>query len=90
MFKNRYLGFIFLAVILFVKCEPNLEKDISNIEPSVYLRADELISGLQDDEDFHKEEVVLVTGYLVETNTKNNKFNILIKSGTNQKPLHNL
>lgn len=84
MFKNQYLGFIFLVVIFFIGCEPGLEKDISSIEPSVYLSAEELISGLQGDQDFYKEEVVLVTGYLVETNTKNNKFNILIKSGTNQ------
>lgn len=84
MFKKRHFGFIFLAVSLFLSCISGVDTDVTNQEPAANLSAEELIFELQKDEGFYSEEVVRVTGYLVETNTKNNKFNILIRSSTNQ------
>jgi hypothetical protein len=61
-----------------------LNKDVSAIKPVAHLKADELIFELKKNENFFKDEVLSVQGFLFETNTKNGNFNILIKGDSNQ------
>ncbi|WP_343488324.1 hypothetical protein [Allomuricauda sp. d1] len=54
------------------------------VAPIAFYSADELINDLKNDESFPKEGVVSVKGFIKETNTKNGKFNILIRGNTNR------
>ncbi len=77
---------IFLLFVLFFQfsCEDVLNRDVSEIEPTASLKADELIFELKRDENFLKNEILSVQGLLLETNKKNGNFNILIKGDTTQ------
>ena len=63
-------------------CADILRDDISTMESVAHLSADELISGLEANENFYKEEILSVKGALVEVNTKNDHVNFLIKGNT--------
>lgn len=54
------------------------------MDPTAELSADELIVGLEEDENFYREEILSVTGSLVEVNTKNGNVNFLMRGNTNQ------
>lgn len=80
---KNIIVFLFLTLFL-ICCESLLERDISMIEPVAFYKADMLIDDLKNEKNFPREQVVKVEGLIKETNTKNGKFNILIKGYTNQ------
>ncbi len=75
------LPLLFLALSL-NSCGDILRDDISAMESVAQLSADELILALEENEDFHREEILSVKGALVEINTKNDNINFLIKGNT--------
>ena len=79
-FTKRLL--LLLLALILVCCGDILKDDISSMESVAQLSADELLLGLEGNEDFFKEEIISVTGLLVEINTKNDHINILIKGNT--------
>ena len=86
MLHFRYILILFTTSLVLVLhgCEDILKKDISAMDPIAELSADELLFGLEEDENFYKEEILSVEGSLVEVNTKNGNLNFLMRGNTNQ------
>ena len=54
------------------------------VTPVAFYDADGLLRDMKMEKKFPKEQVIYVEGFIKETNTKNGRFNILMKGNTNQ------
>ncbi|MFC4218925.1 OB-fold protein [Flagellimonas marina] len=84
MSNLKYIIALLFSTFSLNSCGDILRDDISTLESVAQLSADELISALENNENFNREKILSVKGTLVETNTRNDHINFLIKGNSNQ------